>query len=92
MHLTESAVAELLSEFRKVKVEVVNFVVVDVLAKFRGVLIWGSAVDGLSAREFTVNAIASRSTGEDAYFEFTTCFVFAACFGSNSAGNYLRNT
>ena len=92
VHLAESAIAEFLGKFREVKVEIVHLVIVDVLAKLRGVLVWSAAVDGLSARKFAVNTVAGRSTGEDAYFEFATCFVFAACFGSNSAGNYLRNT
>lgn len=86
------AITHLLSHFREVTVVVVSVVSVDTFAQVGDVLIGSATIYSIGTRESTVNVVGSRSTGEEADFEFSASFVFSFSLMRDSFGDSFRST
>ena len=84
------AVTHFLGHFREMSVEIVGVVGVDALAQVRGVLVRRAHVDGVVAREDTVDMVVGGGSGEYVHLEFPSLFMLAGSFCRQRFGDALR--
>ena len=84
IEITEKSVAQLLSGFRKMQVEIVGVMRIDALAQIRVVLIGSTLADGIRTGENAVTVVAGRGSRDDIDFErlaFGMKFFGFGCYG-----------
>ena len=92
IELPESAVAQLLRDFREVKVEVVCCVAVGSLAHVGARLVGGAHVDGIGTGKFSIDKVVGRCSCEHVDFEFAAFLMLFLGNCGKSHGHIFRRT
>ena len=88
----EKAVAHILRKLRQMKVEVMDFVVVERVARVFARLVRSADIDRFCTAQLAVDVVVGRCAGKHVYFEFLSGLMLFPCLGRYCRCHHFRCT